>query len=101
MEKKEELVKILYSNEKKSRTYPDALGYYMLLRGSSRAFIDPKVELWDVAPFHVIMPEAGFAVHDWSGDKKLKKGTSVSYALNSQNLPVNCADILELISQFA
>jgi fructose-1,6-bisphosphatase/inositol monophosphatase family enzyme len=101
IEKKEKLLKILYGSEKKSRTYPDALGYYMLLRGSTRVFIDPKVEIWDVAPFHVIMPEAGFAIHDWSGEKELKKGTSISYAVDEQNLPINCADILELTSQFS
>ena len=73
----------------------------MLLRGSVRVFIDPKVEIWDVAPFHVIMPEAGFTIHSWNGERALKKGTSISYAIDEQNLPINCADVVELTSQFA
>lgn len=101
LEKKDELIKELYCNDKKSRTYPDALGYYLLLRGSVRVFIDPKVEIWDVAPFHVIMPEAGFTIHSWNGESVLKKGTSISYAIDEQKLPINCSDIVELTSQFA
>lgn len=101
LEQKDDLLKILYSSNMRSRTYPDALGYYLLLNGSVRTFIDPKVEIWDIAPFHVIMPEAGFAIHDWHGNTALKRGTSISYPLNKQNLPINCKDILELTSQFA
>ncbi|APJ02673.1 inositol monophosphatase family protein [Silvanigrella aquatica] len=101
IEKKENILNVLFGSEKKSRTYPDALGYYMLLRGSVRAFIDPKVEIWDVAPFHVIMPEAGFAIQDWNGNTELKKGTSISFPLNKQKMPINCADVLELTSRFA
>ena len=61
----------------KARTYPDALGYYLLLQGSIFAFVDPKVEVWDVAPFHVIMPEAGFQIGPWAGTSELKRGNSI------------------------
>ena len=101
LEKKDNLIQKLSGKDFKSRTYSDALGYYMLLRGSVRVFIDPKVEIWDVAPFHVIMPEAGFTIHSWNGERALKKGTSISYAIDEQNLPINCADVVELTSQFA
>ena len=96
LQQKDDLIKTLYGDGYKARTYPDALGYYMLLQGSVRAFIDPKVEIWDVAPFHVIMPEAGYAIHDWSGNKDLQKGTSICYPLNEDGSPLHCKDVLEL-----
>ena len=101
LEKKDQLIQTLYSDKYKARTYPDALGYYLLLNGSVKTFIDPKVEIWDIAPFHVIMPEAGFAIHPWSGNQILQKGNSISYPINEQNLPMNCADIVELIKRFS
>ncbi len=101
LENKADFIKTLYSEQYKTRTYPDALGYYLLLNGSVRAFIDPKVEIWDVAPFHVIMPEAGFAIHTWAGNRILQKGNSISYPVHEQNLPINCADIVELTKKFA
>ncbi|WP_161597637.1 inositol monophosphatase family protein [Fluviispira multicolorata] len=101
LEQKGEILQTLYGQNKKSRTYPDALGYYLLLRGSVRAFIDPKVEIWDVAPFHVILPEAGFAIQSWDENKELKRGSSVAYSTDEKNMPINCSDILELTKGFA
>ena len=87
----------LVSPPRKLRTYPDALGYYFLLRGSVRAFVDPKVELWDVAPFHVILPEAGFAIHPWNQSEGLQAGSSVAHALTTAQTPHNVDDILEIL----
>lgn len=81
----------------RTRTYPDALGYYLLLKGAVRAFVDPKVEVWDVAPFHVILPEAGFAIHSWDGERGLRRGTSVAYPLDPQGEPLRCEDVLSLL----
>jgi myo-inositol-1(or 4)-monophosphatase len=100
MEKVGHLLPYFYTGEIKSRTYPDALGYYMLLRGAVRAFVDPKVEIWDVAPFHVILPEAGFAIHSWSRtaeSARLERGSSVAYPLDSQGQPVAVADVLSVL----
>jgi histidinol-phosphatase len=100
MEKVGHLLPYFYTNNIKSRTYPDALGYYMLLRGSVRAFVDPKVEIWDVAPFHVILPEAGFAIHSWARsvqEARLERGSSVAYALDINGKPVAVADVLEVL----
>jgi fructose-1,6-bisphosphatase/inositol monophosphatase family enzyme len=91
------LVEYFYSGEIKARTYPDALGYYMLLRGSVRAFVDPKVEIWDVAPFHVILPEAGFTIHSWQRtheSRQLERGSSVAYALDERGAPLAVDDVL-------
>lgn len=101
MEKKEKLVDFFYSSKVKTRTYGDALAYYLLLNGSIRAFVDPKVEIWDVAPFHIILPEAGFNICTWSGKHELIKGTSVAYALDDNNEPLNCSDVLNILSQYA
>jgi fructose-1,6-bisphosphatase/inositol monophosphatase family enzyme len=99
MEGKEKALQGLYQGDLKCRTYPDALGYYLLLQGSVRAFVDPKVEIWDVAPFHVILPEAGFAIHPWTGDPKLARGTSVAYALDALGKPVHCLDVLRTLDE--
>ncbi|NBO37068.1 inositol monophosphatase family protein [bacterium] len=100
MENVGQLVNSFYTGSIKARTYPDALGYYMLLRGSVRAFVDPKVEIWDVAPFHVILPEAGFAIHSWSrtaATAVLERGSSVAYALNAQGQPLAAEDVLMIL----
>lgn len=100
MENVGHLVNAFYTGEMKARTYPDALGYYMLLRGSVRAFVDPKVEIWDVAPFHVILPEAGFTIHAWnrSADTRcLERGSSLAYALDDRGQPLAVDDVLKIV----
>lgn len=100
MENVGRLVNDFYTGEIKARTYPDALGYYMLLRGSVRAFVDPKVEIWDVAPFHVILPEAGFTIHAWHRtheSRMLERGSSVAYALDQQGNPLAVDDVLSIL----
>lgn len=100
MENVGHLVPAFYSQGLKARTYPDALGYYMLLRGSVRAFVDPKVEIWDVAPFHVILPEAGFTIHAWnrtSQTRCLERGSSVAYALDVHGAPLVVDDVLSIL----
>jgi fructose-1,6-bisphosphatase/inositol monophosphatase family enzyme len=100
MEKVGHLVDEFYAREIKARTYPDALGYYMLLRGSVRAFVDPKVEIWDVAPFHVILPEAGFTIHSWTRNHRtrcLERGSSVAYAIDAAGEPLAADDVLKLL----
>lgn len=101
MEKKEKVLNFFYSSKVKTRTYSDALAYYLLLNGSIRAFVDPKVEIWDVAPFHVILPEAGFDICTWDRKHELIKGTSVAYAVDDKNNPINCLDVLNIISQYS
>lgn len=100
MENVDQLVPEFYTGAIKARTYPDALGYYMLLRGSVRAFVDPKVEIWDVAPFYVILPEAGFAIHSWNrttATARLERGNSVAYPLDASGKPVAVNDVLGLL----
>ena len=69
----------------RSRTYPDALGYMLLLKGAVRGFVDPRTEIWDVAPFHVILPEAGFEMVKWSGERELSAGGVYSYRTGARD----------------
>lgn len=64
----------------KTRIYPDGLGYALLLSGAIRCFVDPRTEIWDTAPFRVILPEAGFDVVHWDGSRRFAKGSVVSFA---------------------
>ena len=89
----------LYGEKFKARTYPDALGYWLLLGGHVRAFVDPKVEVWDVAPFHCLLPEAGFAIHSWENEKSgLVRGTSIAYPLDADGRPLACDDVLSVVA---
>jgi histidinol-phosphatase len=70
----------LLSDPFKTRVYPDALGYMLLVTGAVSGFVDPKT---DVAPFHVILPEAGFAIRKWDGTVSLSRGAVYSRAASS------------------
>lgn len=49
------------------RTWADAYGYVLLATGRCEAMVDPLVNIWDVAPMRVIIPEAGGIVSDQDG----------------------------------
>lgn len=73
-----ETVNTLLADPFKTRVYPDALGYMLLVTGAVNGFVDPKTEVWDVAPFHVILPEAGFMMTKWDGAVSLSRGAVFS-----------------------
>jgi len=50
------------------RTWADAYGYVLLATGRCEAQVDPLVNVWDVAPMQVIIPEAGGMVTDQFGE---------------------------------
>ena len=50
------------------RTWADAYGYVLLATGRCEAMVDPLVNIWDVAPMRVIIPEAGGMVTDQFGN---------------------------------
>lgn len=51
------------------RTWGDAYGYVLLATGRAEAMVDPSgVQLWDIAPMQVIIPEAGGRVSDEFGE---------------------------------
>ena len=50
------------------RTWADAYGYVLLATGRAEAMMDPAgVNVWDIAPMQVIIPEAGGVVSDEHG----------------------------------
>jgi len=59
------------------RTWGDAYGYAMVATGRAEAMIDPRANLWDVAPIGVILNEAGGAFTDLSGNSQVTAGNGI------------------------
>jgi len=59
------------------RTWGDAYGYAMVATGRAEAMIDPRVNLWDVAPIGVILSEAGGAFTDLQGNAQVTAGNGI------------------------
>ena len=87
------IVNQLLNEPFKTRVYPDALGYMLLVSGAVSGFVDPKTEIWDVAPFHVILPECGFSICKWDGSVELSRGSVFSFP--GQEPPGNVFQILQ------
>ena len=48
------------------RTWGDGYGYVLVSTGRTDAMIDPGLNLWDIAPMLVIIPEAGGRITQWN-----------------------------------
>ncbi|MDH5764120.1 MAG: hypothetical protein OEZ51_14195 [Nitrospinota bacterium] len=59
----------LHSEAKLVRTYPDAFGHLMAIRGSVDAMVDPWAYIWDFAPCKILVQEAGGAFINFKGGK--------------------------------
>ena len=59
------------------RTWGDAYGYAMVATGRAEAMIDPRVNVWDVAPIGVILSEAGGAFTDLDGNDQITGGSGI------------------------
>ena len=49
------------------RSWGDCYGYLAVVAGRADAMIDPVVNPWDIAPFAVLIEEAGGALTTWDG----------------------------------
>lgn len=49
----------------------DAYGYLLVATGRAEVMLDPIVEPWDLAPFPVILSEAGGFFGDWQGNSTI------------------------------
>ncbi len=49
----------------------DAYGYLLVATGRAEVMLDPIVEPWDLAPFPVILREAGGFFGDWQGNSTI------------------------------
>ena len=56
------------------RTWGDGYGYVLVATGRVDAMIDPGLNLWDIAPMLVIVPEAGGRITQWNGSTTASAG---------------------------
>ncbi|MCY3882912.1 MAG: histidinol phosphate phosphatase [Chloroflexi bacterium] len=49
------------------RSWGDCYGYLAVIAGRAEAMIDPRVNPWDIAPFAVLVEEAGGQLTTWAG----------------------------------
>lgn len=60
------------------RTYPDAFGHLMAIRGVVDVMVDPLAKIWDYAPCKILVQEAGGRFENFSGNKaSIEEGTAV------------------------
>ena len=59
----------LHSQAKLVRTYPDAFGHLMAIRGSVDVMVDPWAYTWDFAPCKIMVQEAGGTFMNFTGNK--------------------------------
>jgi len=52
----------------RTRGWNDAYAYILCATGRVDAAVDMSIKIWDVAPFQVIMEEAGGVLTDWRGN---------------------------------
>ena len=61
------------------RTYPDAFGHLMAIRGAIDVMVDPWAYIWDFAPCKIIVREAGGEFANFTGNKAgIDVGNAVS-----------------------
>ena len=61
------------------RTYPDAFGHLMAIRGAIDVMVDPWAYIWDFAPCKVIVKEAGGEFSNFTGNKAgIDAGNAIS-----------------------
>jgi histidinol phosphatase-like enzyme (inositol monophosphatase family) len=60
------------------RTWGDSYGYALVATGRAEIMLDPIMNIWDCAPFGVILPEAGGTFTDWRGNATIAAGESIA-----------------------
>ena len=72
------LVQKLHQRAELVRTYPDAFGHLMAIRGAIDVMVDPLAYIWDYAPCKILAEEAGGAFANFSGKKgSISEGTAL------------------------
>ncbi len=74
------------------RGWSDCYAYLLVATGRADAVVEPKVNVWDVAPMGVILPEAGGVHTDWAG-------AATIHSVRSMAAPATLVD--ELVSVLA
>ncbi len=88
----EEMLGRLRASPMHLRTWGDAYGYALVATGRIEAMMDPIVEVWDLAPMLVIIPEAGGVFSDLTGQPSHSSGNAL--ATNG----VRHGDVLEVVT---
>ena len=70
------------------RTWGDAYGYAMVATGRAEAMIDPRANVWDVAPIGVILTEAGGAFTDLAGNERVNRQRDRHQRRATRGLPL-------------
>ncbi len=60
------------------RTWGDAYGYTLIATGRMEVMVDPIVNVWDVAPMALIIPEAGGRFSALDGSPSYRAGSAVA-----------------------
>ena len=60
------------------RTWGDGYGYVLVATGRAEIMLDAGLEVWDVAPMLVIIPEAGGVISDYDGAPDPRGGDVVA-----------------------
>jgi myo-inositol-1(or 4)-monophosphatase len=70
------------------RGWSDAYGYSMVATGRAEIYLDPEIQIWDVAPWPSIFREAGGFFGSWNGEEGHThgEGLAVNAALKSKIL---------------
>jgi histidinol-phosphatase len=68
----------------------DAFGYCLVATGRTEIMLDPIMNLWDSAPFPIILKEAGGYFGDWSGNPTIygNEGLATNHELLAKILKV-------------
>lgn len=60
------------------RTYPDAFGHLLAIRGAVDVMVDPWAYIWDFAPCKILAEEAGGTFANFTGKKgSITEGTAI------------------------
>jgi histidinol phosphatase-like enzyme (inositol monophosphatase family) len=68
----------LHASPMRLRTWGDAYGYALVATGRIEAMADPIVQVWDLAPMMVIIPEAGGVFTDFAGRASYSSGNALA-----------------------
>jgi histidinol-phosphatase len=68
----------IFENVKLARTWGDCYGHILVATGRADAMLDPKMAIWDMAPFPVIIEEAGGKWSDFHGREDVRGGSLLS-----------------------
>ncbi len=60
------------------RGWGDCYGHFLVATGSAEVMADPVVELWDIAPLAVIIPEAGGRFTSFAGNHSIRERSAIS-----------------------